>query len=120
MGPSPNGRVVLIILLVTSVLFFLAFVILLFVYFFQLSNLIDPANCPAAVNNYAVLPSYTGTVTATFTAASLQDAVNVCNGNTTQCSQFIWTQDAATVSFVTNPVPSTDPNLNLYIRPVPT
>lgn len=125
MAVSPNGRVVLIILLVTSVLFFIAFVITLFVYFYQLSNLISVSDCPAAVNNYGVLPATTGTplnscngATCTFTANTLQDAVNQCNSQPAVCSQFVW--EPGTVTFVSNPVGSSDLNMNLYIRPTAT
>ena len=123
MAPSPNGRVVLIILLVTSVLFFIGFVTVLFVYFYQLANLISVEDCPGAVNNYGVIPATTGTplnncnnTTCSFAAVTLQDAINQCNTQATVCNQFVWSQDTGVVTFVTNQVPG-DPNVNLYIRP---
>ena len=121
-GTLLDPRLAVIILFTTTIVFFVAFIIMLFVYGVKTAELISPADCPIPLNTYAVSPATTGTASAcgttecVFQAASLQAAVNICNAQPTVCSQFTWSDLTGTMTFVTSPQPH--PTVNVYTRPV--
>lgn len=111
-----DGRALFIVLLSTTVLFFISFIIVLFVYVTQTANFIDPSEC---LNNVIVVhPATSGVIrqcgsgNCTFPATSLQAAVNECSARADICQNFLW--DGANVTFVNRPFNESSVDNNVY------
>lgn len=120
-----DGRVILVILLMTTIVFFIGFVVMLFVYFTKTAQLIQPGNCLSTTNTYLATPATTGPIlTCTtgpcvFQATTLQAAVSLCQSQPTICKQFVWAAQTGTVAFVGTPfTATTNTDVNLYTAPV--
>ncbi len=110
------------VIVIFMILFFIAFIVMLVLFFVQRSKLINPDSCPACTptGNYVVLPGTGGTINrcgdnlCAFRAQTLTEAIRICDQQASICDQFTWTEGSATVSFISTSAP--DPTLNLYVR----
>ena len=112
--------------LLTIILLFIICLIL-FLYFEQRQNLINPNNCPQIKGNYGVLPGVIGDAVRScgnqsnepceFQADSLEDAINICDLRSDICSTFSYDPGSGQMQILAANAPLTAANrIDVYIR----
>ena len=122
-SPFPVSWLIIVIIAILIIF------IVLFFFFRQRTQLIDPINCPQVRSRYAVHPSVTKTALRScgtnqnepchFPASSLSQAIDLCETNSSFCSEFSYDPISHRVTFVnpTGNITSTQQE-NLYLRQI--
>lgn len=124
-SPFPIGWVILVIAIIVII------VVVSFFFFRQRTQLIEPENCPTIKGRYAVQPGITKTVLTScgqtqseecrFPAQTLAKAIQLCDLNSSFCTEFSYDPISQTVRFVDpSGVRESTQQENLYTRQVGT
>jgi hypothetical protein len=124
-SPFPIGWVILITAIIVMI------IIILYFSLRQRTQLIEPINCPSIKSRYAVQPGITKTVLRScgstqseeclFPASTLSKAIQICDSNSTFCTEFSYDPITQTARIVDpSGARQSTQQENLYLRQVGT